>query len=364
MRAFHLVGFRTVEGVAPRLLNPSPSPLFLPWWIPALDREIIVAFYQQVLSEGVLPRIEVNWEPSGLDATERDFLRSMRARHGSTEFLVVVKIRKEGADLQEIIAQPELNAFQHLAVLSEFPLVQNATFGRLRELCALVASATEDRYRELAQELSLPHHDGALLEPIVQAVLNPIWILEAYNDFLKLQHSGETEELFEKTLALSMRIFSTSLGVVTNLLIEEMVEGRPTWVNRTEEEQERILLLLRDAMLLRDGKLVGWAGLLNSSNLREFIHGNVLHMSSVFNPSNSMEALRSKISRPGDQVESDLPSNLDRGETSPPGPLPIDGEGDESVPHRDGVGVRFPVEVRREAVVSKPTRRRRSKRSR
>jgi len=284
VRAFHLVGFRTVEGVAPRLLNPSPSPLFLPWWIPALDREIIVAFYQQVLSEGVLPRIEVNWEPSGLNATERDFLRSMRARHGSTEFLVVVKIRKEGADLQEIIAQPELNAFQHLAVLSEFPLVQNATFGRLRELCALVAGATEDRYRELAQELSLPHEDGALLEPIVQAVLNPIWILEAYNDFLKLQHSGETEELFEKTLALSIRRFSISLGINNNFFLSSLKSNNPLAVNIHHVDKERNLILLRDAMLLRDEKLVGWAGLLNQHNARELVEGGLAHISNSVDP--------------------------------------------------------------------------------
>ena len=46
-----------------------------------------------------------------------------------------------------------------------------------------------------------------------------------------------------------------------------------------------------------------------------------------------------------------LASNLDSRETSPPGPLPIDGEGEESVPPRTWVGVRFPSEVGREAIV-------------
>jgi hypothetical protein len=64
-----------------------------------------------------------------------------------------------------------------------------------------------------------------------------------------------------------------------------------------------------------------------------------------------------------------MPSNPDRRETSPPGPLPIDGEGEEHVPIREWVGVRFPpgsmltriVEVhgRRQAITSTTARSRR-----
>jgi hypothetical protein len=278
MRAFHLVGFRTVEGTAPRLLSQSESPLVLPWWIPESDREIILAFYQEVLAEGVMPRIEADWQ-GGLRETDREFLRNLRARHGSTETLVVVKVRNEGADLQEIAAQPELLAFQHLALAAEFP-AEHVSLGRLRELCGLVSITAEDRYRELALELSLPAEDGSLLDPLLRQLLNPIAILECYNLLVDVQADRIDPALYLDTVF--RRIvgrLSTSLGISQLIVLGQLVHGTPTGiVGSAPGDLEKRLDLLRDAMIFREGRLVGWASLLTVENTLELFTG---HMSRV-----------------------------------------------------------------------------------
>lgn len=266
MRAFHLVGFRTVEGVAPRLLSSSEGPLVLPWWIPASDREILLAFYQQVLTDGVMPRLEVDWQQTLLEP-DREFLRNVRARHGSTEYLVVVKVREEGVDLREVAAQPELMAFQHLAITAEFP-VANVMLGRLRELCGLVTTTVEDRYRELATELSLPVEDGSMLEPIVRLLLNPIVILEAYNALVDVQVERiEPERYQEEVVRRVIRLASLCLGMNQLTMLGRLAAGRlPTAGEWEPEWSEGARRLLRDAMLLRAGRPAGWASLITKAN--------------------------------------------------------------------------------------------------
>lgn len=128
MRPLQLVGLLGANGERLRFFPPERGPLVLPSLVPLLDQEQIIAFYQEVLAaEGRLPRVEVDWVRSLLPS-DRRFLKNLRERHGGERCLVVVKVRRPigdspTADLQEILSQSELEAFEHIVISAIDPLI-------------------------------------------------------------------------------------------------------------------------------------------------------------------------------------------------------------------------------------------------
>jgi hypothetical protein len=272
MRALHLIGMRAAGGGKLRFRPSDDAPLVLPSWFSESDREIILAFYQQVLGEYPLPRIEVDWYRSLVEA-DRSFLRNTHERHGSGEYLVVVKVRHEGADLREILTQPELRPFQHVAVLAGNELA-GETLGRLGELTRFVMLTVEELYDEMAGELMLRSDGNALVEPLVRTLLNPILVVEAYNALVDVHAEGVPPD--EQGKAVLRRILGRLLDDMPSQIAVALsalaLGGIDAFTSAFIEPQRTdALTALRARMLLRDGRLVRWAQLLEDKGMHDIV---------------------------------------------------------------------------------------------
>lgn len=287
MRAFHLAGLRSVgDRKAPQFRPSNIEPLVLPWWFSENDREIILAFYQQSLAEPPLARIAVDWYRS-LGAVDRDFLRKTVERHGAGEYLVVVAIHNEEVGLDEVLAVPELQPFEHLAVTSERPL-KGEMFGRLRELAGFVAETVGALYDERAEELSLPHEGRALLEPLIRVLINPVVVVEAYNALIDAHAESVTAKEQRSPAAagfaseeLRAKVYGRILGRLVSELPSQVVVALGAVARGSyglfevidEASRVEVITALRARMLVREERpakwsLVGWARWLEDEALR------------------------------------------------------------------------------------------------
>ncbi|MDI1483706.1 tetratricopeptide repeat protein [Polyangium sp. y55x31] len=276
MRALHLIGLRTATGEKVRLYPADTFPLFLPSWLVESDREILLAFYQQILGEDTLRRAEVEWYRSIVDA-DREFLRNLRERHGSDEFLVVVKVRRPDVDLNDVLAQPELQGFQHVAITSDFP-VANERLGKLGEIGRLVQTTAEEIYEEMVRELGLRPDGIELVEPLVQTLLNPILVIETYNALLDVHAENVARE--NQRDAIYRRILGRLLdtmpgGEVVGLVVLALRGEKGFAAAMKEPERTNVLASLRGRMLVRDRKIILWARFLSEEFVRELLRERV-----------------------------------------------------------------------------------------
>ena len=277
MRALHLIGLRTATGEKLRLYPADSSPLFLPSWLIESDREILLAFYQQILAEDTLRRVEIEWYRSIVDA-DRQFLRNLRERHGADELVVVVKVRRADVDLNDVLAQPELQGFQHVAIASDFP-VANETLGKLGEIALLVSLTAEEIYEEMVRELGLRDDGIALVEPLVQTLLNPILIIETYNALLDVHAENVAREQQRDAIYLRIlgRLLDTMPGSDVVGLVALALRGEEGLSEAIEEPEQRahVLASLRDRMLVRDRQIIRWGKWLSEEFMRELLRGRV-----------------------------------------------------------------------------------------
>lgn len=269
MHALHLIGMRGAGGRKLRFYPTEQAPLVLPSWLPAGDREILLAFYQQILGDDLLPRVEVDWYKS-LVLADRRFLRKVRERPDAGAYLVVVKVRGEGVAFEEVALQPELQQFEHLAIAGDYP-VEGETYGRLQELTHFVRSTVEELYDEMVDELALRPDGNALLEPIVRTLLNPIHVVETHNALLDVQSEATPPELHARAVhrLILPRLLSALPHSVAVALIAITLRGLEGMAEAMGEAQRaEALAALRARMLIRDGRLVRWAHWLEEPALR------------------------------------------------------------------------------------------------
>jgi tetratricopeptide (TPR) repeat protein len=192
VKPLHLVGLRGADDQKLIFHPPERAPLVLTSLVPPMDQEQILGFYQQVLApSGQLPRIEVEWGQSMLP-TDRRFLQTMRERHGAQEVLVVVRVLRDQpmVDLNQILAQPELDAFQHVAISAVDPM-RNESLVRLSELAQFVTQVAQERYEEIAEELGLRQEAFHSIQHRLRVLLNPVDILEAVNALIDVQDEAK-----------------------------------------------------------------------------------------------------------------------------------------------------------------------------
>jgi len=276
MRALHLVYLRGPGGKKLRYYPTEFEALIIPWWFSGSDREIIIAFYQQVLGDEPLPRVEVDWYRSLVPA-DRTFLQHVAEKRRSTEHLVVVKVRRKDVDLRDVLTHPDLQPFRYVAVTCDHSL-PNETFGRISELTGFVSQTAEELYEEMAAEFSLRDDGPELLAPLVQTLLNPILVVEAYNALIDVQ--AERVDPDKQMDAVYRRILRRLLEDMAPrdaiALCAFALRGRIGFDQAIPEKQRpRRLEKLTACLVLRDDRLVRWAAWLQNPAMGDVVDGRV-----------------------------------------------------------------------------------------
>ncbi len=190
MRAWHLVGLRQADGERLRFRLPEGgTPLMLPASIPSGDQEQIIAFFQQVAGDEPLARVEIDWH-RGILERQRDFLERTHTERGSSGVLLVIKVRAEGVDANEVLASGLVKRFEHVVVASAHSLAHER-LTNLAALTKLVETTVRDAYAGLAQDMGLDPAAWGTLRPIVSLLLNPIDVVEAANALVEIQLEPE-----------------------------------------------------------------------------------------------------------------------------------------------------------------------------
>lgn len=253
MRAIHLLGLRGADGARLRFYPDDDAPLVLPWWIPERDREVLLAFYQQVIADDLLVRVEVEWV-DGVPPHDLAFLASERRRHGAEDRMVVVRVRREGVDLHDVLGLPEIRAFRRVAVVCEH-MAEHETVGMLLRLGRVATLAAEERYGQLAEELTLRDDGPLLLASIHQELLNPVVAIECFNRLVNVQIEGvafesQRDEVVTRTLRqLLSGLSGGELSVLTTVAI----------LRQAAPAMSPAVSALRSRMILRNSNLAGWA---------------------------------------------------------------------------------------------------------
>jgi len=269
MRGIHLLGLRDADGARLRFHPQDSAPLVIPWWIPEADREVLLAFYQQVIADDLLVRIEVDWVRA-IIPTDRQFLESERRRHGAEDRMVVVRVRRADVDLHDVLAEPSVAAFRRVAIVCEGP-ARNETVGTLQLLGRVALLSAEARYETLAEEFELRADGRVVLQPIQQQLLNPITAVETFNMLIDLHREGLPPE--QHADAVLARVVGRELDALPTVeligLCALAIRGEAAFVEVAGREAEAVRAMLRARMILRDGRLVGWARRLTEPRHRE-----------------------------------------------------------------------------------------------
>jgi len=244
-----------VGGARLRFFPDDDAALVLPWWVPERDREVLLALFQQVIADDLLVRVEVDWD-EGLTAQDMAFLASERRRHGAEDRMVVVRVRREGVDLHQVLGLPEIRSFRRVAVVCE-QMATNETVGVLLELGRVATMAAEERYDQLADELTLAADARVVLAPVLQRLQNPIDMVECFNELIAAQNrqvpeATQQEAVIAHTLKRLLRALPRAEALVLMMLAVGRQVGSPALIG--PEQRRR----LRGRMLLRDDAPAGW----------------------------------------------------------------------------------------------------------
>jgi tetratricopeptide (TPR) repeat protein len=270
MRALSLLGLGAAGSEPLRLHLGSEAPLVLPCWLPAAHREALLDFHQAFSGQGLLARLEVTWDRALLEP-DRRFLRAQQDRHGDRGVQVVVRVEGEGVDLDEVLREPDLFAFRHLAVVAEVP-VGNENLGGLRELGSLVVRQASAIYQHLAEEHRLRAEAERQVRPLVTSLLDPVVALEVYNALIDVQVEDLPEERLRDAVVrrILRRLLDSLEADEVTALAALAVSGR---VGDALARGRRgpVLRRLRARMLIRNGALVRWAAFLREQVGREVL---------------------------------------------------------------------------------------------
>ena len=270
MRPLHLLGLMPPEY---RFHSPDRAPLMLPGSIPAGDQELIMAFFQQVITERPLRRVEVDWYTMLLTPSQR-YLEHVLDEHGSSSVLLVVKVRQPGVDLGEVAEHPVIRAFEHLAITNVHP----GGTEDLRPLLTLthdIREHAEVLYEEMAGQLGLRADGWKSIEDFVRTLQSPIDVLETTNALIEVQLEGNPPDEQRDRILQRMLVRLVEWRAAGELvaLIGLSVRGIVETEGLLGRDAASILQGLKAQDLLMDGELRQWARFLSQRQLHEGLFG-------------------------------------------------------------------------------------------
>ncbi len=270
MRPLHLLGLMPPDY---RFRMPEGGPFMLPGSITAGDHEVILAYFQQVISEHPLPRVEVDWYTMLLEPSRR-YLENVLGERGSSGVLVVVKVRQRGVDLRRIAEHPALRAFEHFAITNIHP----GGTEELRGLLALtndVADRAEELYERIAGRMGLRPEGWKLIHDFVRTLQNPVDVLETANALIEVQIEENPPEEHRKRILQRMLVrlleqrpaedFAGMIGMATR--------GEAAARKMLGKDADSAMEGLKAQGLVRDGKLRQWAMFLEKCEMWEGMLG-------------------------------------------------------------------------------------------
>ncbi len=276
MRAIHLVGLPGPDGISRRYTPPNTNPLTLPWTIPAGDQEQIVAYYQHTIGDSTLPRIEFDWLQDGISEASVRYALSERSRVGSSGLLLVVKVRCDGVDAREIHRHDVVRMFEHIVIAGGHELL-NSELGNALSLTKHVERTLRDLYGEIAERMQLREDGWEAARLVARELANPVDLVELANGLIDIQlevlatPSGTQPSTAEMTPTLKSRLLSRLLQSQSAERLAVLLAyaiGMPRELERLFpsywSEGQRALT---SEMLLRDGRLSGWATWLSESSV-------------------------------------------------------------------------------------------------
>lgn len=271
MRPLHLLGLMPPEY---RFFPADGAPLMIPGSIPPGDHEILLAYYQQVVTERPLPRVEVDWYTMLLEPSRR-YLEHLLEQRGSGGTVLVVKVRQQNVDLREIIEHPVIRVFEHVAISNIHPGSKTEELRTLLAMTGDVINRAEDLYEEAAVRLGLRRDGGRLVRDFVRNLESPIDVLETFNVLMEVQLEQSPPEEHRRQILQRMLIRLLEWRPAGELcgLIWLATKGLDTAKSKLGPDAERIIGGLEVQGFLGDGKLRLWPRYLESGALWEGIFG-------------------------------------------------------------------------------------------
>ncbi|MGK4005803.1 hypothetical protein WMF31_24470 [Sorangium sp. So ce1036] len=250
MRPLHLLGLMP-PGY--RFHSPDGAPLMLPGSIPSGDHELLIAFFQQVITERPLPRVEVDGYTMLLDPSRR-YLEHVLGERGSSGLLLVVKVRQPGVDLHEVAAHPVIRGFEHTALSSVHP-------GGTEDLRALltltrdVREQAESLYEATAGRLGLRQEGWRLIADFVRTLQSPIDVLETANALIEVQleENPESEQRARILQRMLIRLLEWRPAGELAALVGLATRGVDATAALLRDESAPVLAGLKAQGLFRDG---------------------------------------------------------------------------------------------------------------
>lgn len=273
LRPLHLLGLMPPDY---RFDLPDEAPLMLPGSIPPGDQGLILAFFQQVITNRPLPMVEVDW-PTMLQEPSSKYLEHVHDTRGSKGTLLVVNIRQRDVDLREVAAHRLIWAFEYAAICNTHP----GGTELLRPLLTLtrdIREYAEIRYDELAPRLSLDPDGCRMIADFLRTLQSPIDVLEAVNELIEVQlEEIPPEEQRHQTLQrMLFRLLEWRPTEEISALLSIATCGVEAVQGILGGDAPRVLDSLRAQGLLRDGKLRQWAGFLEEQALRPSVFSKLV----------------------------------------------------------------------------------------
>lgn len=245
-------------------LGLDKLPLMLPALIPAPHSEPVLNWWIRSVAPS-LPRIDVDWD-TGLYPSSARLLRRVYEGRGREGVVVVVRVVREGADLDQIAASPELVRFDRL-VLAAPHRSRNVRLRALSGAATAVRMLLAKAWDTLADEYGLRSEPFAELDTSLSDILDPHEIVDAVNDLAEVELAGVRSAA--QVPAVRRRLLRRLLG---ELEPDELVTllGIVRGAEPSGGEQNALALEgLTERDLVLDGARLRWARWLSEPELVE-----------------------------------------------------------------------------------------------
>lgn len=236
----------------------APGPLFVPSWFSSDDQEGTVAYHHRLVEHRSPRRVDIVWSGPTLSDAQRDFLARLRTHFGAHGVFLAIHLSDPGVLVADALREPVLRAFADVAFTCDHPR-PDEDWRTLHALCAYAQERAEEAFAEYATVFGVdpdprllddllhtahaPRHRAGLFSVLLWAQLErEPWDRPA---FVGAWVSAQFDELPAPTAIALIGLATARTDDATALL--------------GEDEAQRQTGALRHRMLLRDGRLAGWA---------------------------------------------------------------------------------------------------------